>query len=111
MLLAVLCDMLHWQRAHASSLCRASVSFMYHVAREVREPAEVSARVHLHARSRALGHKDVRIHGFSLLQLFLLFVGNIYCNCWNNCWMLIVLRLTKSGIEYVILAASSFFSL
>ena len=30
---------------------------------------------------------------------------------WNIYWVLIVLRLTKSGIEYVILAGSSFFPL
>ena len=30
---------------------------------------------------------------------------------WNIYWVLIVLRLTKSGIEYVILAGSSIFAL
>ena len=50
----------------------------------------------------------VEFSGFCLLQLFLWFVDNIYCNCWNKCCLLIVLRSTKSGNEYVVLEGSSF---
>ena len=61
--------------------------------------------------ANAGAYKAQRISGFDLQQLFLWFVGNIYCNCWNNCCLLVLWRLTKSGIEYVILAGSSLFPL
>ena len=38
-------------------------------------------------------------------------IGAQHCKYWNIYWVLIELRLTKSGIEYVILAGSSFFPL
>ena len=38
-------------------------------------------------------------------------IGAQLCKYWNIYWVLIALRLTKSGIEYVILAGSSFFPL
>ena len=51
------------------------------------------------------------ISGFDSQQMFLLFVVHFYSKCWNKCGLLIVLRLTKSGIEYVILEGSSLFPL
>ena len=38
-------------------------------------------------------------------------IGARLCKYWNIYWVLIELRLTKSGIEYVVLAGSSFFPL
>ena len=38
-------------------------------------------------------------------------IGEQHSKYWNIYWVLIALRLTKSGIEYVILAGSSFFPL
>ena len=38
-------------------------------------------------------------------------IGARLCKYWNIYWVLIELRLTKSGIEYVILAGSSLFPL
>ena len=39
------------------------------------------------------------------------FIDLSFSKYWNIYWVLIALRLTKSGIEYVILAGSSFFPL
>jgi hypothetical protein len=45
-------------------------------------------------------------------HLHLIFViGDFLSKYWKNSWVLVALRLIKSGIEYVILAGSSFFPL
>ena len=36
-------------------------------------------------------------------------IGGRLSKYWKNSWLLVALRLTKSGIEYVILAGSSIF--
>jgi hypothetical protein len=41
----------------------------------------------------------------------ILVIGDFFSKYWKNSWVLVALRLTKSGIEYVILAGSSFFPL
>ena len=41
----------------------------------------------------------------------MLFIGSLLSNDWNIYWILISLQPKKSGIEYVILAGSSFFPL
>ena len=48
---------------------------------------------------------------FSLSKDWYCGIESQHCKYWNIYWVLIVLRLTKSGIEYVILAGSSFFPL
>ena len=48
---------------------------------------------------------------FSLSKDWYCGIDSQHCKYWNIYWVLIALRLTKSGIEYVILAGSSFFPL
>ena len=38
-------------------------------------------------------------------------IGDFLSKYWKNSWVLVASRLTKSGIEYVILAGSSIFEL
>ena len=48
---------------------------------------------------------------FSLSKDWYCGIDSQHCKYWNIYWVLIVLRFTKSGIEYVILAGSSLFQL
>ena len=59
--------------------------------------------------SGGLEARALRICGLNFGQTCFVFMVHFWGKRWNNCWKLIVLRLTKSGIEYVILAGSSLF--